>query len=65
ELIANAGLADKAAKAGAAEREDGPERLAGLKLVAGMARGQAVYHQPRILIEHTVAEDVEAERHRV
>jgi phosphotransferase system enzyme I (PtsP) len=65
ELIANAGLADKAAKAGAAERDDGPERLGGLKLVAGMARGQAVYHQPRILIEHTVAEDIEAERHRV
>src|SRR5215210_5937366 len=65
ELIANAGLADKAAKAGASEREEGPERLEGLKLVAGMGRGQAVYHQPRILIEHTVAEDVEAERHRV
>jgi phosphotransferase system enzyme I (PtsP) len=65
ELIANAGLADKAAKAGAAERDEGPERLAGLKLVAGMAGGQAVYHQPRILIEHTVAEDIEAERHRV
>jgi phosphotransferase system enzyme I (PtsP) len=30
-----------------------------------MARGIAVYHQPRILIEHTVAEDTEAERHRV
>src|SRR3546814_13029122 len=30
-----------------------------------MARGVAVYHQPRILIEHTVAEDIEAERHRV
>src|SRR5919107_2945112 len=65
ELIANAGLADKAAAAGTAQREEGPERLVGLKLVAGMARGQAVYHQPRILIEHTVAEDVEAERHRV
>ncbi|HEX6377255.1 MAG TPA: phosphoenolpyruvate--protein phosphotransferase [Allosphingosinicella sp.] len=65
ELIANAGLADKAAKAGAAEREEGPERIEGLKLVAGMGRGVAVYHQPRILIEHTVAEDVEAERHRV
>ncbi|HYJ83949.1 MAG TPA: phosphoenolpyruvate--protein phosphotransferase, partial [Allosphingosinicella sp.] len=65
ELIANAGLADKAAASGSAVREEGPERLDGLKLVAGMARGQAVYHQPRILIEHTVAEDVEAERHRV
>jgi phosphotransferase system enzyme I (PtsP) len=65
ELIANAGLADKAAATGSTVREEGPERLDGLKLVAGMARGQAVYHQPRILIEHTVAEDVEAERHRV
>src|SRR5215212_10553908 len=64
ELIANAGLADKAS-ATATARESGPERLEGLKLVAGMGRGQAVYHQPRVLIEHTVAEDVEAERHRV
>ena len=35
------------------------------QLVEGMASGFAVYHQPRITIEHTVAEDVEAERHRV
>jgi phosphotransferase system enzyme I (PtsP) len=40
-------------------------RCAGLKLVTGMARGVAVFHQPRVLIEHTVAEDTEAERHRV
>ena len=40
-------------------------RLTGLKLVVGMARGVAVYHQPRVLIEHTVAEDTEAERRRV
>jgi phosphotransferase system enzyme I (PtsP) len=30
-----------------------------------MARGIAVYHQPRVLIEHTVAEDIEVERQRV
>ena len=30
-----------------------------------MGRGYAVFHQPRITIEHTVAEDTEAERHRV
>ena len=30
-----------------------------------MGEGVAVYHQPRILIEHTVAEDIEAERRRV
>src|SRR3954463_2543991 len=65
ELIANAGLADRATSAAAAARDLGSVRLEGLKIVTGMARGTAVYHQPRILIEHTVAEDVEAERHRV
>src|SRR5215217_1123696 len=65
ELIANAGLADKAGSASGAARDDGPVRLTGLRLVTGMGRGYAVYHQPRILIEHTVAEDTEAERHRV
>jgi phosphotransferase system enzyme I (PtsP) len=65
ELIANAGLADKAATAAGSARDDGPVRLSGLRLVTGMGRGRAVYHQPRILIEHTVAEDTEAERHRV
>jgi phosphotransferase system enzyme I (PtsP) len=65
ELIANAGLADRAGSVEAASRDSGSLRLAGLRLVTGMARGTAVYHQPRILIEHTVAEDVEAERHRV
>ncbi|HEX4737611.1 MAG TPA: phosphoenolpyruvate--protein phosphotransferase [Allosphingosinicella sp.] len=65
ELIANAGLADRAAAAAESARDQGSARLQGLKIVTGMAQGIAVYHQPRILIEHTVAEDVEAERHRV
>src|SRR3954465_7033442 len=65
ELIANAGLADRAAAPGDAARDDGMTRLTGLKLVTGMGAGVAVYHQPRILIEHTVAEDIEAERRRV
>jgi len=64
ELIANAGLADRAAAATDA-RDAGSARLTGQKLVLGMAKGHAVYHQPRVLIEHTVAEDIEAERHRV
>ena len=64
ELIANAGLID------AAQPKDRPQstatvRLMGQKLVDGMAAGCAVFHQPRIVIEHTVAEDIEAERHRV
>ncbi|MDB5719501.1 MAG: ptsP, partial [Alphaproteobacteria bacterium] len=45
--------------------DQGTARLEGLKLVTGMGQGVAVYHQPRVLIEHTVADDVEAERHRV
>jgi phosphotransferase system enzyme I (PtsP) len=65
ELIANAGLADKAASSAGSSRDEGPVRLTGLKLVTGMGRGYAVFHQPRILIEHTVAEDIEAERQRV
>jgi len=65
ELIANAGLADKAGAGSEAAREQASMRLQGLRLVTGMGRGTAVYHQPRILIEHTVAEDTEAERARV
>ena len=30
-----------------------------------MAKGQAVFHEPRVVVEHTVAEDIEAERERV
>ena len=64
ELIANAGLIDQA---GPRDRPQStaPTRIAGQKLVDGMAVGCAVFHQPRIHIEHTVAEDTEAERHRV
>ena len=64
ELIANAGLADRAS-APTDTRDAGSARLTGQKLVLGLAKGHAVYHQPRVLIEHTVAEDIEAERHRV
>lgn len=65
ELIANAGLIDNAAARGSKHVNTASTRLTGLKLVEGMAGGIAVYHQPRITIEHTVAEDIEAERHRV
>ena len=64
ELIANARLADGSMRRGV-RRDGGPVRLAGLKLVAGMARGLAVFHQPRVVVEQTVAEDIEAERTRV
>ena len=65
EMIANAGLVDETVKAGDRSAQVAGQRLTGQKLVEGMARGFAVFHQPRITIEHTVAEDTEAERHRV
>ncbi len=66
ELIANAGLIDGHEAGGHARPQStAPVRVPGFKLVDGMAAGFAVFHQPRITIEHTVAEDTEAERHRV
>lgn len=65
ELIANAGLIDAAAGPGARPQATAPVRIAGQKLVDGMGAGFAVFHQPRIVIEHTVAENTETERHRV
>lgn len=65
ELIANADLIDAAGAASTRPQATGATRAGGVKLVDGMAQGVAVFHQPRITIEHTVAEDTEAERHRV
>jgi phosphotransferase system enzyme I (PtsP) len=66
ELIANADLIDPASGGGSTRLQStAPELGHGFKLVDGMAAGVAVFHQPRITIEHTVAEDTEVERHRV
>ena len=65
ELIANADLIDTTARIDAAASDQSAQRLVGQKLVDGMGAGIAVFHQPRITIEHTVADDIEAERHRV
>lgn len=65
ELIHSAGLIDEATPGTARPQGTAAVRLTGQKLVDGMASGVAVYHQPRITIEHTVAEDTEAERQRV
>ncbi len=66
ELIHSAGLVDGETLDGAAsEALTGQTICEGLKLVTGLAIGEAVFHQPRVQIEQTVAEDVEAERHRV
>src|SRR5947209_5881363 len=63
EMIAGARLTDGSRRSRV--RSAGPLRLPGLRLVSGMARGEAVFHEPRIVVEHTVAEDIEAERDRV
>lgn len=65
ELIANAGLIDSATTGSDRPQSTAAVRLPGQKLVEGMASGHAVFHQPRIVVEHTVAEDTDAERHRV
>ena len=63
ELIANADLIDEPSARGG--NETGTISLTGLLLVKGAAAGVAIFHQPNVRIEHTVAEDVEAERQRV
>ena len=65
ELITSAELVDENLSEVIAIPDNGAVRLSGLQLVKGKARGIAVYHQPRVKIEHTVADDIEAERHRV
>ncbi len=64
ELITNADLVDdEEILLGPAQT--GPARLTGLTLVKGLAAGNAVYHQPRVTIEHVMAEDRDAELSRV
>jgi len=65
ELIANAELIDAEDALGGGPQMTGHARITGLTLVKGLASGVAVFHQPRITIEHVVAEDTEAERQRV
>ncbi|MWV27239.1 phosphoenolpyruvate--protein phosphotransferase [Aurantiacibacter rhizosphaerae] len=65
ELIHNAGLVDGEALDDGGKAQTGQEVITGLKLVKGLAIGKAVFHQPRVTIEQTVAEDTEAERQRV
>ncbi|WP_374529125.1 phosphoenolpyruvate--protein phosphotransferase [Novosphingobium sp.] len=65
ELIANADLVDEEAAAALSPEMTGPQRLTGQSLVKGLAAGVTVFHQPRITIEHVMAEDRDAELQRV
>ncbi len=64
ELIAGAALIDEGGPS-AAIADSSSQTMSGQRLVEGMAAGAAVFHQPRVVIEHTVADDVEIERARV
>jgi phosphotransferase system enzyme I (PtsP) len=64
ELIAAAGLVDEDGLNGRA-RADSPQRLVGMKLVDGMARGVAVFHEPRVTVTRTVADEPDVERKRL
>jgi phosphotransferase system enzyme I (PtsP) len=64
ELIHSADLIDEEQSA-LSPAQTGPVHLTGLKLVKGLAAGTAVFHQPRITIEHVMAEDRDAELSRV
>lgn len=65
ELINNAELVDEEEAGALSPQLSGPQRLTGLTLVKGLASGVAVFHQPRVTIEHVMADDTEAERQRV
>jgi phosphotransferase system enzyme I (PtsP) len=42
-----------------------PQRLEGLALNEGLARGEAVLHEPRIQVERVIAEDTQSESERL
>ncbi len=42
-----------------------PQRLEGQTLSEGLAKGVAVLHEPRIQVDHVIAEDVAAEKRRL
>ncbi len=65
EMLHSAGLVDEEGADTVEAAHSGQQLLEGLQLVKGLALGQAVFHQPRVVIEQTVAEDIEAERQRV
>src|SRR6186713_1391117 len=65
EMLHNADMVDDESSGTLDISQSGQQVFEGLQLVKGLALGQAVFHQPRIVIEQTVAEDTEAERQRV
>lgn len=66
ELLAGAAAAGAEGAVGPAETAPQlPMRLSGMRIIAGVAIGRAVLHEPRISIRQMVAENVEAELARL
>ncbi|MGH1480529.1 MAG: phosphoenolpyruvate--protein phosphotransferase [Geminicoccales bacterium] len=65
EMFASGGLIDQNEFPVQLSTDLGPERLEGLKLVEGVALGQAVLHQHRIEVTRLVATDPTAEADRL
>ncbi len=65
EMVASGGLIDEARFPADRGVATGPERLEGLRLVEGVAVGQAVLHQIRIEVTRLVAEDPDQEAARL
>jgi phosphotransferase system, enzyme I, PtsP len=65
EMVASGGLAETAAFSSDIGRIERPDRLEGLRMVEGVALGDAVLHQLRIEVARLVAEDSDAEAGRL
>jgi phosphotransferase system enzyme I (PtsP) len=65
EMVASGGLIDDASFPADRGTHAGPERLEGLRLVEGVALGEAVLHQIRIEVTRLVAEDPDEEAARL
>ncbi|WP_394269483.1 phosphoenolpyruvate--protein phosphotransferase [Qipengyuania sp.] len=65
ELIAHKELVDDTEALAFDKAPTEAEVMEGLTLVKGLAKGRAVFHQPRVEIDQVVAEDIEVERQRV
>lgn len=65
ELMGSGELVDPKELSGAGKDPYAPVTLQALTLADGIAAGVAVFHEPKIDIEHLVAEDIDAEQVRL
>ncbi|MFZ5609501.1 MAG: phosphoenolpyruvate--protein phosphotransferase [Pseudomonadota bacterium] len=65
EILGVGGLVDSALAARRLAGRRPSRTLQGQRLVDGIAQGVAVFHQPRVIIAKTVADDVDKEKERI